>query len=136
MQIARKVLLKVVVTDDFKKRYAAQIKGLQNEVNVELEKIKTTEQQFLLKVNNMDYNYVMQVREQLEREKATRESTVKELDERMKEMEAMQPGTVFTQGTLDSFIDLKVGDNLEEKLGKAEAKRIKEKFGKFRSKKR
>ncbi|MBP7732772.1 MAG: hypothetical protein KA140_03290 [Caldisericia bacterium] len=120
MQIARKVLLKVVVTDDFKKRYAAQIKGLQNEVNVELEKIKTTEQQFLLKVNNMDYNYVMQVREQLEREKATRESTVKELDERMKEMEAMQPGTVFTQGTLDSFIDLKVGDNLEEKLGKAE----------------
>lgn len=120
MQIARKVLLKVVVTDDFKKRYAAQIKGLQNEVNVELEKIKTTEQQFLLKVNNMDYNYVMQVREQLEREKATRESTVKELDERMKEMEAMQPGTVFTQGTLDSYIDLKVGDNLEEKLGKAE----------------
>lgn len=113
-------MLKVVVTDDFKKRYATQIKGLQNEVNVELEKIKTTEQQFLLKVNNMDYNYVMQVREQLEREKATRESTVKELDERMKEMEAMQPGTVFTQGTLDSFIDLKVGDNLEEKLGKAE----------------
>lgn len=113
-------MLKVVVTDDFKKRYAAQIKGLQNEVNVELEKIKTTEQQFLLKVNNMDYNYVMQVREQLEREKATRESTVKELDERMKEMEAMQPGTVFTQGTLDSYIDLKVGDNLEEKLGKAE----------------
>lgn len=120
MQIARKVLLKVVVTDDFKKRYATQIKGVQNEVNVELEKIKTTEQQFLLKVNNMDYNYVMQVREQLEREKATRESTVKELDERLKEMDSMKEGTIFTQGTLDSFIDVKVGDNLEDKLGKAE----------------
>lgn len=120
MQIARKVLLKVVVTDDFKKRYAAQIKGLQNEVNVELEKIKTTEQQFLLKVNNMDYNYVMQVREQLEREKATRESTVKELNERLKEMEAMQAGTIFTQGTLDGFIDVKIGENIEDKLGKAE----------------
>lgn len=113
-------MLKVVVTDDFKKRYAAQIKGLQNEVNVELEKIKTTEQQFLLKVNNMDYNYVMQVREQLEREKATRESTVKELDERLKEMEAMQAGTIFTQGTLDGFIDVKIGENIEDKLGKAE----------------
>lgn len=120
MQIARKVLLKVVVTDDFKKRYANQIKTVQNEVNVELEKIKTTEQQFLLKVNTMDYNYVMQVREQLEREKATRESTIKELDSRLKEMEAMTDGSVFTQGTLDSFIDLKVGDNLEDKLGKAE----------------
>ena len=120
MQIARKVLLKVVVTDDFKKRYATQLKGLQNEVNVELEKIKTTEQQFLLKVNNMDYNYVMQVREQLEREKATRESTLKELDERMKEMEAMTVDSIFTQGTLDGFIDLKVGDNLENMLGRAE----------------
>lgn len=120
MQIARKVLLKVVVTDDFKKRYANQIKTVQNEVNVELEKIKTTEQQFLLKVNTMDYNYVMQVREQLEREKATRESTIKELDARLKEMEAMTDGSVFTQGTLDSFVDLKEGDNLEDKLGKAE----------------
>ena len=113
-------MLKVVVTDDFKKRYATQIKGLQNEVNVELEKIKTTEQQFLLKVNNMDYNYVMQVREQLEREKATRESTIKELDERMKEMESMAVDSIFTQGTLDGFVDLKVGDNLENMLGRAE----------------
>ncbi len=120
MQIARKVLLKVVITDDFKKRYAAQLKGLQSEVKVELEKIKTTEQQFLLKVNNMDYNYVMQVREQLEREKATRENTLKELEERMKEMDSMAIDSVFPQGTLDSFIDVKVGDNLEDKLGKAE----------------
>ncbi len=120
MQIARKVLLKVVITDDFKKRYANQLKGLQNEVKVELEKIKTTEQQFLLKVNSMDYNYVMQVREQLEREKATRENTLKELEERMKEMEAMQVDSVFPQGTLDSFIEVKAGDNLEDKLGKAE----------------
>lgn len=120
MQIARKVLLKVVITDDFKKRYAAQLKGLQSEVKVELEKIKTTEQQFLLKVNNMDYNYVMQVREQLEREKATRENTLKELDDRMKEMDSMVIDSVFPQGTLDSFIDVKVGDNLEDKLGKAE----------------
>lgn len=120
MQIARKVLLKVVITDDFKKRYAAQLKGLQSEVKVELEKIKTTEQQFLLKVNNMDYNYVMQVREQLEREKATRENTLKELDDRMKEMDSMVIDSVFPQGTLDSFIDVKVDDNLEDKLGKAE----------------
>jgi hypothetical protein len=120
VQIARKVLLKVVITDDFKKRYANQLKGLQNEVKVELEKIKTTEQQFLLKVNSMDYNYVMQVREQLEREKATRENTLKELEERMKEMEAMQVDSVFPQGTLDSFIEVKAGDNLEDKLGKAE----------------
>jgi hypothetical protein len=68
----------------------------------------------------MDYNYVMQVREQLEREKATRENTIRELDERMKEMDAMAIDSIFTQGTLDGFVNLNVGDNLENRLGKAE----------------
>jgi len=77
--IARKVALKVIVTDDFKKRYVAQLNSLSAEVKVELEKIKTTEAQLMLKVQTMDYNYVMQVREQLEREKSTRESTLKEI---------------------------------------------------------
>jgi hypothetical protein len=118
--IARKVALKVIVTDDFKKRYVAQLNSLSAEVKVELEKIKTTEAQLMLKVQTMDYNYVMQVREQLEREKSTRESTLKEIESRMAEMQDMAEGTIFPQGTLDSLVEIKSGDDLESKLSKAE----------------
>ncbi|HOR46831.1 MAG TPA: YlqD family protein [Caldisericia bacterium] len=120
MLIARKVALKVIVTDDFKKRYVAQLNSLSAEVKVELEKIKTTEAQLMLKVQTMDYNYVMQVREQLEREKSTRESTLKEIESRTAEMQGMAEGTIFPQGTLDSLVEIKSGDDLELKLSKAE----------------
>ena len=120
MLIARKVALKVIVTDDFKKRYVAQLNSLSAEVKVELEKIKTTEAQLMLKVQTMDYNYVMQVREQLEREKSTREATLKEIESRMAEMQGMAEGTIFPQGTLDSLVEIKSGDDLEAKLSKAE----------------
>ena len=120
MLIARKVALKVIVTDDFKKRYVAQLNSLSAEVKVELEKIKTTEAQLMLKVQTMDYNYVMQVREQLEREKSTRESTLKEIESRTAEMHGMAEGTIFPQGTLDSLVEIKSGDDLELKLSKAE----------------
>ena len=120
MLIARKVALKVIVTDDFKKRYVAQLNSLSAEVKVELEKIKTTEAQLMLKVQTMDYNYVMQVREQLEREKATREATLKEIESRTAEMQGMAEGTIFPQGTLDSLVEIKPGDDLESKLSKAE----------------
>jgi len=118
--IARKVALKVIVTDDFKKRYVSQLNSLSAEVKVELEKIKTTEAQLMLKVQTMDYNYVMQVREQLEREKATREATLKEIESRTAEMQGMAEGTIFPQGTLDSLVEIKPGDDLESKLSKAE----------------
>lgn len=120
MLIARKVALKVIVTDDFKKRYVSQLNSLSAEVKVELEKIKTTEAQLMLKVQTMDYNYVMQVREQLEREKSTRESTLKEIESRTAEMQGMAEGTIFPQGTLDSLVEIKSGDDLELKLSKAE----------------
>ncbi|NLI39881.1 MAG: hypothetical protein GX421_01650 [Caldisericales bacterium] len=120
MLIARKVALKVIVTDDFKKRYVSQLNSLSAEVKVELEKIKTTEAQLMLKVQTMDYNYVMQVREQLEREKATREATLKEIESRTAEMQGMAEGTIFPQGTLDSLVEIKPGDDLESKLSKAE----------------
>lgn len=120
MLIARKVSLKVVITDDYRKRYVAQLNSLSAEVKVELEKLRSTEAQLMLKVQNLDYNYVMSVREQLEREKSTREQTLKEIEARIAEMEKMPEGTIFPQGTIESLYEAKVGDNLEQKLAGAE----------------
>ncbi len=120
MLIARKVSLKVVITDDYRKRYVAQLGSLSSEVKVELEKLRSTEAQLMLKVQNLDYNYVMSVREQLEREKSTREQTLKEIEARIAEMEKMPEGAIFPQGSIESLYEAKVGDNLEQKLAGAE----------------
>lgn len=120
MIIARKITLKVIVTDGFKKRYASQLKSLSSEVKMDLEKIRQTEAQLMLKVQTLDQNYLMSIRDQIEREKATREATLKEIESRATEMETMAEGSIFPQGTIDGFVDVKVGDNLESKLSVAE----------------
>lgn len=120
MQLTRKVVLKAVVTEDFKKRFDAQIGSLISEIKIELDKIKSSEQQLMLKVGSLDYNQVMQVREQLEGEKHSRENTIKELEARLGQVRGMKEGDLFTQGTLDSIVEVKVGDNLDTKLARAE----------------
>jgi len=120
VQLTRKVILKAIVTEDFKRRFDAQIGSLISEIKIELDKIKSSEQQLMLKVGSLDYNQVMQVREQLEGEKHSRESTIKELETRLKQVKDMKEGDLFTQGTLDSIVDVEIGDNLDTKLARAE----------------
>ncbi len=120
MIVSRKVTLKSIITDDFKKRFAAQVKDMVSEVKVELDKIKNSEQQLMLKSGNMDYNQLMQVRGQIEKEKSSRETTIKELESRVDQVNKMNEGDVFNQGLLDGFVEIKVGDNLDTKIAGAE----------------
>lgn len=120
MLISRKVTLKSIVTEDFKKRFSTQVKGMISEVKIELDKIKNSEQQLMLKSGNMDYNQLMQVRGQLEKEKSSRETTIKELESRIDQVNKMGEGDIFNQGLLDGFVEVKAGDNLDTKLAGAE----------------
>ena len=116
MLIARK-LLKVIVTDDFKKvcrtadSLSAEVKvGLKNQDNRGTAHAEG---------QTMDYNYVMQAGAARKGE-VHKESTLKEIESRTAEMQGMAEGTIFPQGTLDSLVEIKSGDDLESKLSKAE----------------
>ena len=91
-----------------------------SEVKVELDKLKASEQQLMLNTGSMDYNQIMQVKSQLEREKTSRETTVKELEVRIEQVSKMNDGDLFNQGLLDGHAEIKVGDNLDTKLAASE----------------
>lgn len=120
MLINRKVTLKSVVTEEFRKQFSNQVQTMVKEIKVELDKLKASEQQLMLKTGSMDYNQIMQVKEQLEREKSSRETTIKELESRIDQVAKMKDGDLFNQGLLEGTAEIKVGDNLDSKLGAAE----------------
>ncbi len=120
MLINRKVTLKSVVTEEFRKQFSGQVQSMISEIKVELDKLKSSEQQLMLKTGSMDYNQIMQVKEQLEREKSSREATIKELESRVNQVSKMKDGDLFNQGLLEGTTEIKVGDNLDSKLGAAE----------------
>ncbi|MEZ4813322.1 MAG: YlqD family protein [Caldisericia bacterium] len=120
MLINRKVTLKSVVTEEFRKQFSNQVQSMISEIKIELDKLKSSEQQLMLKSGSMDYNQIMQIKEQLEREKSSREATIKELESRMNQVSKMNDGDLFNQGLLEGTTEIKVGDNLDSKLGAAE----------------
>ncbi|MCK5743119.1 MAG: hypothetical protein KAH30_00105 [Caldisericia bacterium] len=120
MLVSRKVTLKSVITEDFRKQFSTQVQSMISEVKVELDKLKASEQQLMLNTGSMDYNQIMQVKSQLEREKTSRETTVKELEVRIEQVSKMNDGDLFNQGLLDGHAEIKVGDNLDTKLAASE----------------
>jgi YlqD protein len=118
--VSRKVTLKSVITEDFRKQFLTQVQSMISEVKVELDKLKASEQQLMLNTGSMDYNQIMQVKSQLEREKTSRETTVKELEARIEQVSKMNDGDLFNQGLLDGHAEIKVGDNLDTKLAASE----------------
>jgi len=118
--VSRKVTLKSVITEDFRKQFSTQVQSMISEVKVELDKLKASEQQLMLNTGSMDYNQIMQVKSQLEREKTSRETTVKELEARIEQVSKMNDGDLFNQGLLDGHAEIKVGDNLDTKLAASE----------------
>ncbi len=120
MLVSRKVTLKSVITEDFRKQFSTQVQSMISEVKIELDKLKASEQQLMLNTGSMDYNQIMQVKSQLEREKTSRETTVKELEARIEQVSKMNDGDLFNQGLLDGHAEIKVGDNLDTKLAASE----------------
>ena len=57
---------------------------------------------------------------QLEAEKRKHEDVKAALQEQLKEYQGLIMGEEFTRGTIDGDVEIKVGDNLDEKLGQAE----------------
>lgn len=45
---------------------------------------------------------------------------MKEIDEKLKEMETLKEGSIYPYTQLDSFVDIQEGDNLFEKLSPGE----------------
>ena len=74
----------------------------------------------MLELQRTDLNRAMAFRQQLDAEKRKHSDLKEELDERLKEYEALEMRTEFVRGLLEGQVDLQVGDNLREKLSRAE----------------
>ena len=60
------------------------------------------------------------IRQQLELERARQEATRAELEMRLREAQQLELNSEFAQGTVESLVEVKVGDNLFTKLSRAE----------------
>lgn len=117
--LQRKIFIKTIVTQDFKNTFNQQLDSYKTELNGNIEKIKTEESRLLLSgsLNSADtINY----RGKLAKEREQQEIAKKEIEDKVKEINALEIGSIYPYLQLDSMVDVKEGDNLFEKLNAGE----------------
>ena len=118
LTVTRPVLIKAVVTESFKRLYVQDLEDAIKRADVILEQITTQIRRSELERQVSPQSRA--IRQQLEVEHARQEAARAELQMRLREAEALQLNTEFTQGTVESFVEVSIGDNLFNKLGRAE----------------
>ena len=111
-------LIKAVGTESFKRLYVQDLEDAIKRADTILEQITTQIRRSELERQVSPQSRV--IRQQLEVEHARQEAAKAELQMRLREAEALQLNMEFTQGTGEGFVEVSIGDNLFNKLGRAE----------------
>lgn len=117
----RKVLLKVIVSQEFKTSFTKQLEVLLSEINTNIEKLKSDESKLLLNVGaTFGTQELSNIRARLSKERESQEAAKKEIENKINEVKNLEIGTFYPYASLDGLVEIKEGDNLWEKLNGSE----------------
>jgi len=116
--VSRPVVIKAVVTESFKRLYIQDLEDAIKRVDAVVQQIDTQIRRAELERQVSPQSRA--VRQQLELERARQEATKAELSMRLREAQELALNSEFPQGTMESLVEVSVGDNLFDKIGRTE----------------
>jgi hypothetical protein len=120
MNLKRQVLLKAIVTEKLKEQLIQDVEDAIKRVEEAQDELERQSRRMMLELQRTDLNRAMAFRQQLDIERRKQDDVKAELQEQMKEYQQLPLGEEITRGALEGQIEIRVGDNLVEKLGLAE----------------
>ena len=109
------VLIKTVVTQQFKDSYLKELDGAHTGAKQNLERLKSSLSQVILRGGGSG-QYDDLVKAQLQEEKAKQEQMAMDLEAKKAEVSKLELSSVYVQGALEGIVEVKVGDNLFQKI--------------------
>jgi hypothetical protein len=120
MIVKRQILVKAVVTPQLKEQLIEEVQSAIRGVEEAQDELERQTRRLMLELQRTDLNRAMAVRQQLDVERRRQEDAKAELQEQLKEYEQLVLGEEFARGAIEGHVTLQEGDNLTEKLGRAE----------------
>lgn len=116
--VNRPIVIKAVVTESFKRLYIQDLEDAVKRVESLVEQLDTQ-----IRRSELERQVTPQaraIRQQLELERSRQDATRAELAMRLREAEQLELNSEFAQGTVEGTVDVGVGDNLFNKIGRTE----------------
>jgi hypothetical protein len=118
--VKRPIQIIVITTETFKQDLLKEIQESVDAVQRHIEQMEFQGRRALADLQRTNLNQAMALRQQLEAEKRKYEDMKKELEQRREEVEKLELDEEYPRGTMESEVEIKVGDNLFEKLSQAQ----------------
>lgn len=116
--VVRPVMVKAIVTEAFKKQYLSEMEDMARRLDAVIAQIDMQIRRAELERQITPQSRA--IRQQLEVERSRQEAARMELAARMKEAEGLALQSEFSQGTVESTVELSVGDNFFARLARTE----------------
>lgn len=118
--IKRNVILRAVVTPQLRQEITQEIDQAIEEVEQRVQQIDFQTKPYLTELQRTNLQQAITVRKQIEAEKQKHTDLKDALTERKAQVAALQDGEEIVRGTLESYAEVKQGDNLAEVLAGVE----------------
>lgn len=120
MILKQSVLVKAIITEEFRKELIAKLRAAAKEIDLSVEQLEAQGQRYLLGIDRQNIQQMLAIRQEIEEEKKKQELLKTQLNEKVKEVESLPLGSEYPQGSLEGFVEVKVGDDLTQKIARQE----------------
>ena len=120
MLLKRKVTVKAVVTEEYKRRLIDHLEQALGKVELSIQQLDFQGQRYLTEIGNADPDLTAAFRERFERQKKRQEQIRGDLSRRLAAVRELEISAEHVHTVLDGFTEVNVGDNLAWKLEAAE----------------
>ncbi len=117
VMIKRNVVLRSIVTENLRHDLSQQLQAAAEEMDRRMSEMDAQTRAYITDLQRNNLQQAMAVRKQIEAEKKRQQDMRDAMLERKAAVEELEDGTEVTRGTLESFVEVKVGDNLRAILG-------------------
>ncbi|MBP7497558.1 MAG: hypothetical protein KA792_07855 [Bacteroidales bacterium] len=121
IELKRVIMVKAIVTPDFKFNLVKELEKSVNNLNLQIETIDKQSESYIKMLSDSGrIDEISVLKHKLAEEKSRIMISKNELHDKINEAKNLQLGTEFIQGPLEGPVNVKVGDNLYAKVGAAE----------------
>ncbi len=118
--IKREIVLRSIVTDQLKRELAEELQRGADELEQRIQQLDFSAKGYIAELQRADLQQAISVRKRVEAEKNRQQELRDSLLERKKQVEVLDNDTEIIRGTLESSVEVNVGDDLSVLLAGTE----------------
>ena len=116
VSIKREVILRAIVTEALKTDLDREFGMAIDELDRQITRLDIGARQYVTDLQRTDIQQAMAVRQQIEGEKKRIQQSKDDLIQRRRQVEGLEVDAEIIRGTIESNVEIKVGDNLQTAL--------------------